>query len=217
MKRNDNDKKYIMFSSLSNELKEIYYYEIFLFLKRLVFEYKGFEKWYRNLFLPGYALKTGREIILCEIDYTLAGLAIVKNDDEEKKICTLRVRKEYQNIGIGHDLVELCFEYLNTDKPMVTIQRNKVKQFEGIIKYYDFRLEEMQKHYYNIFGTELVYNGVLPQKKRIISSDEIEDIVDVYSLFSSTIYKKIGNHYSDDIRLWYQYEINRKKQMINLY
>ena len=35
------------------------------------------------------------------------------------KICTLRVLKKYRNNGIGHKLIELSMEYLNTEKPMI--------------------------------------------------------------------------------------------------
>ena len=109
-----------LYSSLPRELKTIYYGEIYRFLKRLVFEYQGFHEWYQRLFTSSCDLRVNREIIICEDRLTLAGIAIIKNEQDEKKICTLRVAKEFQRQRIGHNLVELCFRQLNTEKPMIT-------------------------------------------------------------------------------------------------
>ena len=81
--------------------------------KKLVYEYNNFEEWFSQLFISDILLKNDREIIICECDYQLAGVAILKNDDIEKKICTLRVAKRFQKQGIGQHLMELSFEWLN--------------------------------------------------------------------------------------------------------
>ena len=94
------NKRYFLYSSLSRELRFWYYSEIYRFVQKLVFEYRGFEEWYNGLFSSDYALEVDRDIIICEDNLTLAGIAIIKNGCEEKKICTLRVAKPFQHQGL---------------------------------------------------------------------------------------------------------------------
>ena len=162
------NRRYFLYSSLNSELKPIYFKQIFNYLRTLVFEYYGFERWYQGLFCSDYRMQEGRDIIICEEDWMIAGISIIKNLNDEKKICTLRVAKEYQHQGIGHHLVEMSFKELQTEKPMITLHKRKLNQFEHLLQYYDFELEQTQKNYYKIFSTELVFNGSLPRKQSII-------------------------------------------------
>lgn len=200
------NRKYFLYSDLSHELKTIYYGEIYRFLNRLVFEYQGFAEWYRNLYLASGELKTNREIIICEEAFAIVGIAIIKNDVTEKKICTLRVAKSYQHKGIGHRLVELCFEQLSTEKPMITLHKNKLNQFEKLLSDYDFELKQTQKHYYSIFSTELVFNGGLPPKERIFNRIELMDVDKMYRQFVLSGQKDVEGFVESCIRCWYYRE-----------
>lgn len=175
MKIIDN-KLYFKYSELPLEQMSLYYTQIRKFVKKLVFEYTDFRKWFLELFQNGVVLKEGREILLCECDYQLAGIAILKNDGNEKKICTLRVAKTFQRNGIGQNLMELSFEWLNEDKPLITIHDSKRQEFKKLFERYDFQLEEERKGYYRLFSTELVYNGVLPEKQFLLNRIEVIDL-----------------------------------------
>lgn len=175
MKIIDN-KLYFKYSELPPEQMSLYYTQIRKFVKKLVFEYTDFRKWFLELFQNGVVLKEGREILLCECDYQLAGIAILKNDGNEKKICTLRVAKTFQRNGIGQNLMELSFEWLNEDKPLITIHDSKRQEFKKLFERYDFQLEEERKGYYRLFSTELVYNGVLPEKQFLLNRIEVIDL-----------------------------------------
>ena len=146
MKIIDN-KLYFQYSELPPEQMSLYYTQIRKFVKKLVFEYTDFCKWFLELFQNGAVLKEGREILLCECDYQLAGIAILKNDGNEKKICTLRVAKTFQR-----------------------------QEFKKLFERYDFQLEEERKGYYRLFSTELVYNGVLPEKQFLLNRIEVIDL-----------------------------------------
>lgn len=183
MDRIVDNKRYIWYSSLSSELKKIYKKEIFHFFYQLIFEYRGFYEWYNNLFDKKCNLKPEREIIICEVDYTIAGVVILKGNSLETKICTLRVSNRYRNQGIAHQLMELSFEQLGTDHPMFTLHKNKLPQFKPIFDYYGFKVEQSQKHYYGLFNTELVYNGCLPKKIFLIDKIKIWDIERIYEDF----------------------------------
>lgn len=170
------NKLYFKYSELPPEQMSLYYTQIRKFVKKLVFEYTDFRKWFLELFQNGVVLKEGREILLCECDYQLAGIAILKNDGNEKKICTLRVAKTFQRNGIGQNLMELSFEWLNEDKPLITIHDSKRREFKKLFERYDFQLEEERKGYYRLFSTELVYNGILSEKQFLLNRIEVIDL-----------------------------------------
>ncbi len=203
MKKIINGKRYYLYTSLSQELKKIYQCEIYKFLYRLVFEYQGFRSWYQRLYTEEFELKYNREIIICEDQFRIVGVAIIKNDLQEKKICTLRVTREYQHQGIGHNLVEMCMQQLHTDKPMITLHTSKLNQFEKLLNYYNFELQQTQKHYYSIFNTELVFNGLLPEKKFIFNKIELMDMAKLYRVFVLSGKKNFEDYVDACIRCWY--------------
>ena len=65
-------------------------------------------------------LTGGKEIIIAEYRGQITGVAILKDELGEKKICTLRVRRGFQNQGTGRKLMELAFARLNTQKPFIS-------------------------------------------------------------------------------------------------
>lgn len=175
MKYIDN-RLYINYSQISPDQRSLYYIRIKNFLRKLVYEYNGFEKWFSGLFISDGLLKKDREIIICEYNFQLVGISILKNDNIEKKICTLRVSKPFQKQGIGRQLMELSFEWLDDEKPLITIHNSKKHEFKKLFKHYNFQLEEKKWGYYRLFTTELVYNGSLPEKQFLLNYIEIVDL-----------------------------------------
>ena len=216
MKKIINGKRYYLYTSLSQELKKIYQSEIYKFLYRLVFEYQGFRSWYQRLYTEEFELKYNREIIICEDQFQIVGVAIIKNDLQEKKICTLRVTREYQHQGIGHNLVEMCMQQLHTDKPMITLHKSKLNQFEKLLSYYNFELEQTQKHYYSIFSTELVFNGLLPEKELIFNKIELMDMEKLYRAVVLSGKKNFEDYVDACIRCWYNRAQMRQINMLEV-
>lgn len=206
MERMINGKRYFLFTSLSRELRMIYRFEIYKFLGHLIYEYQRFRSWYRGLFTDEFELKCDREIIICEDQFRIAGVAIIKNDMQEKKICTLRVAREYRHQGIGYNLIEMCMQQLHTEKPMITLHKSKLNQFEKLLSYYSFELEQTQKHYYSIFSTELVFNGLLPEKEFIFNRVELMDMKKIYRFFALSGKNNFGDYVDACIRCWYNRE-----------
>ena len=85
MKNFSANQNYIRFSVLSPLEKSLSYSQIYVFLKRVCIEYPGFSKWYKDLFFSNKELQNGREIIICEKDYRMAGVAILKSAKTKKK------------------------------------------------------------------------------------------------------------------------------------
>lgn len=205
--------KYIKYSQLSRFQKDIYYVLIYSFIKRLSWEYPRFREWYNSLFFDDLELKHDREIILCEKDCRIVGIAILKRNTEERKICTLRVDRAYQRQGIGKKLMELSFEWLEDEKPLITLHKNKVNEFAPLFRYYDFKLEQKKWNYYNVFSTELAYNGVLPEKNIYFNKIEIADIQNLYRDFINSGKKNFEDFYETLIMQWARREKIRRLVM----
>jgi len=123
---------------------------------------KHFE-WYWSKQIPRVFNGTG-EIVICTINNNVAGVAFLKKDDTEKKICTFLVIEEYRGKHVAARMLEKAFEYLGTTKPLVTIADYKIPMFEPIIKKYHWELTQtMSEGYYNNTSREFVYNGKLPE------------------------------------------------------
>ena len=208
------EQQYFKYSMLSYLEQSIYYDKIYKFVNRLVWEYPGFKQWYTGLFNDQKQLNYTREIIICEKDFNIAGIAILKNDRYEKKICTLRVAKEYQKQGIGSRLIELSFEWLQDDSPMITMHKVKQVEFQPLLDYYGFKLEQKQRNYYNIFSTELVYNGALPEKELIFNKIELLDVQKLYKKFVVTGKYNFNEFLEECIRVWQEKEYYRRREMI---
>lgn len=123
---------------------------------------KHFE-WYWTKQIPRVFNGTG-EVVICTINNNVAGVAFLKKDDTESKICTLLVLEGYREKHVASKILEQAFKYLDTTKPLVTIADYKISMFEHIIKKYNWELTQtMSKGYYNDTSRELVYNGKLPE------------------------------------------------------
>lgn len=134
--------------------------------KSVLFELQDVKNYYPN-FLQWYYLKvlpqisTGkREIVLYIYNSDICGIEILKNDDE-KKICTLKVNANYRKHGIGKKLFETSFEILQTDNPIITVSDSKIFQFRRVLNDYSFQLTQVCNDRYIKGKSELVFNGML--------------------------------------------------------
>ena len=112
-------------------------------------------------YVPG--IFDGRcEIISCYIDGKIVATAFLKKDETELKISTLYVKPEYRKRGIATVLVEKCFEWLGTTKPLITIADYRLDQFTGIIKKYGWdETQVLDAGYYNDHSRVHVFNGAI--------------------------------------------------------
>lgn len=105
------------------------------------------------------------------------GLAVLKLEEEEKKICSFRIEPPNQRKGLGRILMQECFKVLGTNKPMLTVPRdmslklsdpnNCYSAFNSFLSKHfkdEFELTQKAKDYYRNGYTEYVYNGLLPPK-----------------------------------------------------
>ena len=123
-------------------------------------QYPEYWKWYYQKSIPRVINGQG-DIIFYLDGFVVAGLAILKKDIEEAKICTLLINKEYRKKGYGKELLESSFEYLGTSKPLITIPTKRIEEFQKIITAYDWK-ESIRTNDY--FSEEIIFN----QPKRLL-------------------------------------------------
>ncbi len=120
-------------------------------------------EWYWSKEIPRVFNGTG-EVLICTINNNIAGVAFLKKDSTECKLCTLLVVENYRRKHVGTKLLEQSFKYFGTTKPLVTIADYKIPMYEHFIKKYSWELTQtMTKGYYNTSSCEYVYNGNLPK------------------------------------------------------
>lgn len=124
-------------------------------------DYPKHKSWFYHKHLPATFIEnSGRDILYAhDENNTIYGLAFIKQDEIEKKICTLYVDDSSRGLGIGTKLIEKSMDILKTTKPMITIADYKLPMFEKLIEKYDWQQTQTIKGLYNEKHSELVYNG----------------------------------------------------------
>lgn len=139
-------------------------------LRDLEATYPDFYKWYFfKVQLDIKHHRNGRRLILAisdvidgdKLNKRLTGLAIIKDTVREKKICTFRVFQEYRGQGVGTKLLQKCFDFLGTKKPLISISENSIDAFYKIILDNEWTLCDILHDYYKKGVTEYVFNGYL--------------------------------------------------------
>lgn len=165
LQKQTNDFKFYKLSSLINNHKLFgkFVQAAYSVTDYICKDYPNHFKWYWTKEIPRVFDGTG-EIIICAINNNIAGVAFLKKDDTECKICTFLVVEKYRGRHIATRMLEQAFKYLGTTKPLITISDYKISSFKHIIKKYDWKLTQiMSKGYYNDTYREYVYNGKLPE------------------------------------------------------
>lgn len=122
--------------------------------------YPDFETWLEDKVYKGIVAGE-RSIILHYKNNDISGLAIVKDNEVEKKLCCLRVLPRYQGSGVGIRLFQKSFDILNCNKPLLSISQEKETDFLKVFQYFGFSLEKKYSDYYRKGSYENSFNGYL--------------------------------------------------------
>lgn len=122
--------------------------------------YPNFDEWLSRKVIPGIA--TGeRTVIVEQRESYPVGLLILKHSDDEQKLCTLRVRPEFEYRGVGVRLFNTAFEILGTSRPLLSVSEVALPKFSKIFKHFGFSCEAVYKDLYFPQIQELSFNGLL--------------------------------------------------------
>lgn len=128
------------------------------FLLPLSADYPGIDSWFVLKVVPGLRRGT-RYLLPMERDGELVGLGIAKKEEDERKICTVRVAPSYAGRGMGVRLFDGLLKWLDDDRPHLTVTQARLPAFERIFDYYGFAMTSARQGLYVPHALELGYNG----------------------------------------------------------
>lgn len=143
---------------------------IFSELSFLRTEYPEFYSWFYDKVIP--ELSNGsREVFIAQTPLSFGkvnGVLVLKKTNSEKKICTLYVDKESRMNGIGQKFMNIAFNELNTDKPLITVSDTRLKEFNRLLNKFNFESVDTLPDYYAYNHTEYTFNGHLYLPESVI-------------------------------------------------
>ncbi len=135
--------------------------EIYLLTDYNKLQYPDYYKWYYQKNIPRILNGEGEAIFYLD-GFNVVGLSMMKKDETESKICTLLINEEYRKLGYSKKILEDSFEYLGTDKPLITIPERRLDEFKKIITAYDWNESEIINDYYS---PEVIFNQKIKSLK----------------------------------------------------
>ncbi|WP_082504838.1 MULTISPECIES: hypothetical protein [unclassified Methylophilus] len=127
--------------------------------------YPNFTDWFDQTVIPGLESGERTIILLKDMNKPIAGLGIVKDTLEEKKLCCLRVRDQYNGSGLGVRLFKHSFAELGTDMPLLSVSSEKLPEFKRVFDYFGFEFGEEYTGIYRPKKKEMSFNGELLNTK----------------------------------------------------
>ena len=180
-------RKLLKFSELNTELKEMlkeYLKKTFFNIQKIDERYPDFENWLEKVYKEIDEDNNKREILLLtdfsssSLQMEIEGIVILKNTEEEKKICYLFLTYPY---SYREEMYDGIFEYLGTKTPIISMEKLifKEKYLDFLKPYFPeneklkFRLTSIVPDKYVKGKTELIFNEV---GKDEIDLEEIDKI-----------------------------------------
>lgn len=133
--------------------------EVARFLAEIGPYYPNLMTWLRDTVKPGLAAGTRR--IFWERDaatQTLIGVGIAKNENGERKICTLLVDEDARGSNVGYRLTYKMLDWLDTDQPHFTVSDRKWSAMRRWIAHFGFKKSDEHNGLYVPGRTEYLYN-----------------------------------------------------------
>lgn len=121
--------------------------------------YPEYKSWFLNKHVPNLGID--RNIIFAVYKQEIVGVANLKNGIDEKKICTLYVKNGFRHNKIGTALLNMSFEYLGTNKPLITISDDKLYELKRFIVKNKWEISEKLDNFYCYDHNEYIFNGTL--------------------------------------------------------
>ncbi len=121
--------------------------------------YPGFRLWFARKVIPGCV--EGSRAILTTADKRtkeISGIAILKRDLHEQKVCTLFVHPDHTGQGNGTRLLAEGLAWLGNSRPIITVGESRYEVFSGLLKRHGFELTSKIRGLYRSDEAEYVFN-----------------------------------------------------------
>ena len=125
--------------------------------------YPDIDDWFAAKVVPGIFDGTRRIIVKTDGEF-IRGLAILKNDVVEQKICTLWVHPSQRGFGLGQRLVDESTEWLGFKQPILSVPQEIKADFDQLLTRNGFELRQRILGAYRPDKYEFVYNGELNKR-----------------------------------------------------
>ncbi|MBY5817060.1 GNAT family N-acetyltransferase [Rhizobium leguminosarum] len=122
--------------------------------------YPDIDDWFAAKVIPGMFNGT-RRIIAKSDGESIHGLAILKKDLVEQKICTLWVHPSQRGFGLGQRLIDEATEWLGCKQPILSVPQEVNAHFNRLLTRNGFELRQRILNAYRPGTYEFVYNGEL--------------------------------------------------------
>lgn len=122
--------------------------------------YPTFRNWYFGKVLPGLTTGT-RELIVAGPPDTPTGVAIVKREIAETKICTVWVAEDQREAGIGRELLERAIDVSGVALPLFSVPAERHEAFKPLLRRFGFAETARITSLYRSGVVEHVFNGVI--------------------------------------------------------
>ena len=129
--------------------------EIYLLTDYNKLQYPEYYKWYYQTNIPRILDGEGEAIFYLD-GFQIVGLSMLKRTDDEAKICTFLIDEEYRRKGYSKMILEDSYDYLGTEKPLITIPEKRLDEFSKIIEAYGWVPSETTDEYYS---PEIIFNS----------------------------------------------------------
>ena len=174
-------RKLLKFSELNTELKEMlkeYLKKTFFNIQKIDERYPDFENWLEKVYKEIDEDNSKREILLLTnftstiLQMEIEGIVILKNTEEEKKICYLFLTYPY---SYREEMYDGIFEYLGTKTPIISMEKLIFKEkYLGFLKPYFPENEKL-----NFKLTSIVPNKDVQGKTELIFNEVGKDEIDL--------------------------------------
>jgi len=122
--------------------------------------YPAFQNWYFGKVLPGLATGTRKLIVTGSLDAPI-GVAIVKREITETKICTVWVAEDQREAGAGRELLERAINLSGVARPLFTVPAERHEAFKPLLRRFGFVETARIMSLYRPGVVEHVFNGVI--------------------------------------------------------
>lgn len=160
----------ILSAQTEKSILQHYTGQIQLFLYDLTCDYPFFGEWLKKALSE---IAAGRRTIVILTQegnpQRVIGLTILKTDRQEKKICTIRIYKDYQRQGYGSLLVKKSLEILGTSTPLATVSEKHIAAFKPFFRQFGFNIVGKVKSLYHIGEFEYFFNVPYVHRNALIS------------------------------------------------
>lgn len=182
------------------EVIEKLLHDILILSLRVKDDYPDYKDWYQNVQIPGIYDGT-RNIIIAHIKDRIVGFVSLKKSPTEKKICTFYVEKSFRRNQIGSLLAQKAVEYLEEEKPLITIPMDKLGEFTKIATRYDWEISDIKDNLYRTTTPEVIVNGEIKQPNSPIVLEK--SLKKTYHIYKITRIKQfIRSNIYNPQKLW---------------